>query len=100
MWEFYVALGVIAFVWFCFVRPRYIVGGKDGPAVVTTSSSVPIPFIGVIAEFLKGPNDMMKRCYDDYGSVFTIPVRARNFVLKTLRKGILIETEFQFLHFL
>ena len=76
MWEFYVALGIIGFVWFCFIRPRYIVGGKDGPIVVTTSPSVPIPFLGVIAEFLKGPNDMMKRCYDDYGSVFTIPVRA------------------------
>ena len=74
MWYFYLALGFIGFVWYCFIRPRYIVGGKNGPTVVTTSPVVNIPFIGVIAEFLKGPNDMMTRCYKDYGSVFTIPV--------------------------
>jgi hypothetical protein len=42
--------------------------------MVTSSNVVPIPLVGVIAEFLKSPNEMMKRCYKDYGQVFTIPV--------------------------
>jgi hypothetical protein len=64
---------VLAAFWFFLLRPRK--GGKDAPPVVTSSPVVPIPFIGVICEFFKGPNDMMKRCHRDYGPVFTIPVR-------------------------
>jgi hypothetical protein len=67
----YVGLGLITFWWF-FLRPRG--GGKNAPTLVTKSKLVPLPFIGVVAEFLKSPNDMMKRCYDDFGEVFTIPV--------------------------
>jgi hypothetical protein len=43
--------------------------------MVLSSTVVKLPLVGVLAEFLKSPNDMMKRCYQDYGSVFTIPVR-------------------------
>lgn len=71
MWQYYLAAGLVAFWWFL-LRPRG--GGKGSPPLVTESKLVPIPFIGVITEFLKSPNDMMKRCVQDYGSVFTIPV--------------------------
>jgi hypothetical protein len=71
MWYYYLAAAVVAFWWFL-LRPRG--GGKNSPPLVTSSSVVPIPLVGVIAEFLKNPNEMMKRCYKDYGQVFTIPV--------------------------
>lgn len=73
MWYWYAALALIAFWWF-FLRPRY--GGKNAPPLVTESSLFPVPFVGVLSEFLKSPNDMMRRCYNDYGQVFTIPVSA------------------------
>lgn len=60
-------------LWFFLLRPRR--GGKDAPPLVTVSPVVPIPVIGVICEFFKGPNAMVKRCHRDYGPVFTIPVR-------------------------
>jgi hypothetical protein len=72
MWPFYVALAAIA-VWWFFLRPR--MGYKDSPPVVTSSSVVPVPLLGVFMEFMKSPNDMMRRCYRDFGKVFTIPVR-------------------------
>jgi hypothetical protein len=72
MWQFYVALGVVS-VWWLLLRPR--TGGKNAPPMVLSSTVVKLPLVGVLAEFLKSPNDMMKRCYQDYGSVFTIPVR-------------------------
>jgi len=71
MWHYYLAAALIAFWWFL-LRPRG--GGKGSPPLVTESKVIPIPFFGVIAEFLKSPNDMMKRCVQDYGSVFTIPL--------------------------
>eukprot|EP00529_Nitzschia_sp_RCC80_P041347 CAMPEP_0113490414 /NCGR_PEP_ID=MMETSP0014_2-20120614/27034_1 /TAXON_ID=2857 /ORGANISM="Nitzschia sp." /LENGTH=480 /DNA_ID=CAMNT_0000384185 /DNA_START=79 /DNA_END=1521 /DNA_ORIENTATION=- /assembly_acc=CAM_ASM_000159 len=71
MWYYYLAAGVAAFWWFL-LRPRG--GGKDSPPLVTSSRVVPIPLVGVIAEFLKHPNNMMKRCYEDLGQVFTIPI--------------------------
>jgi heme/copper-type cytochrome/quinol oxidase subunit 2 len=64
---------VLVALWFFLLRPRR--GGKNAPPLVTESPVVPIPFIGVICEFFKGPNNMMKRCHRDYGPVFTIPVR-------------------------
>jgi hypothetical protein len=68
-------LGLISFWWFL-LQPRG--GGKDSPPLVTTSKIFPkLPFVGVISEFLKNPNEMMKRCYADYGQVFTIPVSKR-----------------------
>ena len=71
MWYYYLAAGLLSFWWFL-LRPRG--GGKDSPPLVTASTVVRIPLVGVIAEFLKNPNEMMKRCYNDYGHVFTIPV--------------------------
>jgi len=53
-------------------RPRK--GGKDAPPMVLESPVFPIPIIGVIMEFFKSPNSMVKRCHKDYGPVFTIPV--------------------------
>ena len=82
MWHLYVALGIVAFWWFL-LRPR--MGGKDAPLVVTSSTVFSIPFVGVIAEFLSNPNEMMKRCYKDYGSVFTIPVRVCEHRCRRLR---------------
>ena len=79
MWYYVVALIVILF-WFFLLRPRN--GGKGTPPLVTTSTVVPVPIIGVISEFLKNPNEMMKRCYQDYGQVFTIPVCFIGLLLK------------------
>lgn len=81
MWYYYLAAGLVAF-WWLLLRPRG--GGKNSPPLVTSSSVVPIPLVGVIAEFLKNPNEMMKRCYKDYGQIFTIPVRT---VLSVAVKG-------------
>ncbi|CAB9516542.1 Obtusifoliol 14-alpha demethylase (Fragment) [Seminavis robusta] len=64
---------VIVFALYFFVlRPRR--GGKDAPPLVLESPVFPIPVIGVIMEFFKSPNTMVKRCYRDYGPVFTIPI--------------------------
>ena len=60
-------------LWYILLRPRK--GGKDAPPIVTSSPLVPIPIFGVMAEFFKSPNNMVKRCYKDIGSIFTIPVR-------------------------
>jgi hypothetical protein len=56
------------------LRPRK--GGANAPPVVLTSPVVPIPLIGMALEFGKSPVKMIKRCLDQYGSVFTIPVRS------------------------
>jgi len=77
MWHYYLAAALVALWWFV-LRPRS--GGKGSPPLVTESKMIPIPIFGVIAEFLKSPNDMMKRCLQDYGSVFTIPVS--HFILR------------------
>jgi len=67
-----IAAAVVFLLWFVLLRPRK--GGKDAPPTVTASRVVPIPVFGVLAEFFKSPNTMVKRCVEDYGSVFTIPV--------------------------
>lgn len=72
-WLLYGLLALVTLVALLIISPRFK-GGKDAPPVVTDSSVVPIPLVGVIAEFFKSPNTMIKRCYRDYGSVFTIPV--------------------------
>jgi sterol 14-demethylase len=74
-WLFYGLLAVLSVLAVVIVSPRFK-GGKDAPPIVTSSTVVPIPLIGVIAEFFKSPNTMIKRCYQDYGPVFTIPVRS------------------------
>ena len=79
MWHYYLAAGLILF-WFFLLRPRG--GGKNSPPLVTASTVVRIPLVGVIAEFLKNPNEMMKRCYNDYGQVFTIPVSGTGFIVR------------------
>jgi len=71
MWYYYLAVALFSIWWFL-LRPRG--GGKNSPPLVTTSTVVRVPIVGVIAEFLKNPNEMMKRCYNDYGQVFTIPI--------------------------
>ena len=72
-WLLYGLLALVTGLALLIISPRFK-GGKDAPPVVTHSSVVPIPLIGVIAEFFKSPNTMIKRCYKDYGPVFTIPV--------------------------
>jgi len=59
-------------LWYVALRPRK--GGKNAPPTVAAKNGVPI--IGVLLEFFKSPNTMVQRCVKDYGSVFTIPVRA------------------------
>lgn len=58
-------------LWYIALRPRR--GGKNAPPTVTGNNGVPI--IGVLLEFFKSPNTMVRRCVQDYGPVFTIPVR-------------------------
>jgi len=72
-WLLYGLLALITGLAMLIISPRFK-GGKDAPPVVTNSPVVPIPLIGVIAEFFKSPNTMIKRCYKDYGPVYTIPV--------------------------
>lgn len=57
-------------IWYFVLRPR--TGGKNAPPLVTSSG---VPIVGVLMEFFKSPNTMVNRCVNDYGSVFTIPVR-------------------------
>ena len=54
------------------LRPRR--GGANAPPCVLSSPVVPIPLIGMALEFAKSPVKMIKRCLDQYGPVFTIPV--------------------------
>ena len=63
---------VLLVLYLAVLRPRR--GGKDAPPMVLESPVFPIPVIGVIMEFFASPNSMVKRCYKDYGPVFTIPV--------------------------
>ena len=75
MWYYYVAAAFVLF-WAFVLRPKR--NGSNIP-IVTESNIVlfgffKLPLIGVISEFLKSPNEMMKRCVQDYGPVFTIPV--------------------------
>lgn len=67
-----IAAIVLLILYLAILRPRG--GGKDGPPMVLESPVFPIPVIGVILEFFVSPNTMVKRCYRDYGPVFTIPV--------------------------
>lgn len=52
------------------LRPRK--GGKDAPPMVQSNPSIPI--VGPCIEFGKSPMKMVKRCYDDYGPIFTLPI--------------------------
>ena len=57
-----------------FLRPRKS-GRKDAPPLITTSPVSSVPLLGPAIEFGKSPVKMVRRCYDDYGPVFTVPVR-------------------------
>ena len=60
-----------------FLRPRKAGSKyKDAPPMVTKSTVSSVPLLGPAIEFGKSPVKMVKRCYDDYGPVFTVPVRA------------------------
>lgn len=67
-----VAVGFFG-LWYFLLRPRPS-NKKYGPPMVTSSPIYPIPLIGQIIEFFSSPHAMMKRCFKDYGPVFTIPV--------------------------
>lgn len=83
-----IAALILFSVWFVLLRPRR--GGKNAPPTVVHSPVVPFPIVGVLAEFFKSPNTMIKRCYEDYGPVFTIPVRSR-FVYSLVQMRFLVE---------
>lgn len=53
------------------LQPRK--GGDNAPPMVT-ESIVKVPFFGRAIEFGKSPMKMLKRCYDMYGPVYTIPI--------------------------
>ena len=56
-----------------FIRPRHA-KQSNAPPMVLSSPIVKIPLIGQVLEFGMSPVKMTKRCYDEYGPVFTVPV--------------------------
>jgi len=54
------------------LRPRK--GGAKAPPMVYSSPLYKIPLIGTALEFGKSPVKMVRRCYDEYGPVFTVPM--------------------------
>jgi hypothetical protein len=67
-------VAVLVTIWYMLLRPRRG-HTKNPPPLVTFSKKYPVPLIGQLIEFFSSPHEMMKRCYNDYGPVFTIPVR-------------------------
>lgn len=61
-----VLLAVVIFL----LRPKK--GGANAPPMITSTSS--IPFFGPCIEFGKSPMKMVKRCYDKFGAVYTVPI--------------------------
>uniref|UniRef100_A0A7S2EDL1 Uncharacterized protein n=1 Tax=Trieres chinensis TaxID=1514140 RepID=A0A7S2EDL1_TRICV len=55
-----------------FLRPR--TKGGNSPPMVTSSPVCGIPLIGPMIEFGKSPVKMARRCYDDMGPIFTVPI--------------------------
>jgi sterol 14-demethylase len=47
---------------------------SNSPLPPMVQSSVPIPLLGPCIEFGKSPVKMVRRCYDKYGPVFTVPM--------------------------
>jgi len=67
-------LSSLALLLWALLRPRSS-GLKDEPPLVRSSPAFPfVPFIGPAIEFGKSPVLMAKRCYEDYGPVFTVPI--------------------------
>jgi len=56
-----------------FLRPRHSKHPK-APPMVLSSPIFKIPLIGQILEFGASPVKMTRRCYDQYGPVFTVPM--------------------------
>jgi hypothetical protein len=72
-------VAILVLFWVAVLRPRR--GNcTNAPPLVTNN----IPFVGVLIEFFSSPNTMVQRCYNDYGPVFTIPVRCGNVVFQPL----------------
>lgn len=68
---YYVVIPTILFVSaLFFLRPRK--GGENAPPMI--KSNVNIPIFGPCIEFGKSPMKMVKRLYDDYGPVYTVPI--------------------------
>lgn len=65
-------LGILFVVWLV-VRPRR--GGPNAPPIVLSSPIVKVPYLGTALEFGKSPVKLVRRCYDDYGPIYTVPVR-------------------------
>jgi hypothetical protein len=68
-----VGLLVLSLFWFCLLRPRRGRCANAPPLVLHAKNG--IPFIGILIEFFSSPNTMVQRCVNDYGPIFTIPVR-------------------------
>ena len=69
-----------------FLRPRKA-GRKDAPPLITSSPVSSVPLLGPAIEFGKSPVKMVRRCYDDYGPVFTVPVRFTDVVVDGCSAG-------------
>lgn len=63
----------VFFIVWLILRPRK--GGPDAPPMVLSSPISKVPYLGMAIEFGKSPVKMVRRCFDDYGPVFTVPVR-------------------------
>jgi hypothetical protein len=69
-----VAGAILVGLYLLLLRPRR--GGKNAPPLVLSS---PVGPLAMALEFGKGPVTMIRRCYQAYGSVFTIPVRKNDY---------------------
>jgi hypothetical protein len=79
------------------VRPRH--GGSKAPPMVLSSKIAPYPLIGPLVEFAKSPVKMVRRCYDDYGPVYTVPVSKREWIVN-MPNAKLLRTIYTILHYL
>ena len=71
IWAFAVPLVTALFGLFIYMIPR-MKCRSDSPPII--QSSVGVPLLGPCIEFGKSPVKMVRRCYDKYGPVFTVPM--------------------------
>lgn len=64
---------IVGIVTLFFLWPR-VSSKSDAPPMVFSSPIVKIPLFGIAIEFGMSPVKMVRRCYDKYGPVFTVPV--------------------------
>lgn len=69
---FVVGIAVALLGLWLIVRPRR--GGPNAPPMVLYSTEVAVPYLGMAIEFGKSPILMVRRCFEAYGPVFTVPV--------------------------